>query len=402
MPVFELTLLGTFGLTALGTPRSLRSHKAQALLTYLALRPLQAHRRDTLASLLWSHVPTSQARHSLRQTISFIRSALEDVPTPLIVTEADTLRLNTPEVSVDAIRFAELASSGPGPDLRAATTAYIGELLEGVHLDEPAFDRWLAAERERLHHRAVGVFSRELQRSIDEGPIDEAIATALRLLSLDPLLEWVHRALMKLYHQQGRFGAALTQYNHCARIIEQELGVEPELETRQLLDELRRSRRQTPPADIEGSLPESAGDNGDTAILPYAPQPRIAAAPRATVIVLQATAVTRAMLERLLVPASYALVGAKTLAEALMLLNRHTNPVILIADEGPRHRTEAITAIRGTRDDVPVVVVTNEPPALPQAPAQPLRYVRRPIGADALLGAIAELLGRRAHPAAND
>ena len=120
MPVFELTLLGTFGLTALGTPRSLRSHKAQALLTYLALRPLQAHRRDTLASLLWSHVPTSQARHSLRQTISFIRSALDDVPTPLIVIEADTLRLNTPEVSVDAIRFAELASSGPGPDLRAA------------------------------------------------------------------------------------------------------------------------------------------------------------------------------------------------------------------------------------------------------------------------------------------
>ena len=132
-------------------------------------------------------MPASQARHSLRQTISFIRSALDDVPTPLIVTEADTLRLNTPEVSVDADpRFAELASSGPGPDLRAATTAYIGELLEGVHLDEPAFDRWLAAERERLHHRAVAVFSRELQRSIDEGPVDEAIATALRLLSLDP------------------------------------------------------------------------------------------------------------------------------------------------------------------------------------------------------------------------
>ena len=101
--------------------------------------------------------------------------------------------------------------AGRVPDLRAATATYIGELLEGVHLDEPAFDRWLAAERERLHHRAVGVFSRELQRSIDEGPVDDAIATALRLLSLDPLLEWVHRALMKLYHQQGRFGAALTQ-----------------------------------------------------------------------------------------------------------------------------------------------------------------------------------------------
>jgi DNA-binding SARP family transcriptional activator len=168
MPVFELTLLGTFGLNALGAPRSLRSHKAQALLAYLALRPLQAHRRDTLASLLWSHVPMSQARHSLRQTISFIRGALDDVPTPLIVTEADTVRLNTPAVSVDALRFAQLASNASGADLRVAAIAYIGDLLEGVHLDEPAFDRWLAAEREQLRHRAVGVFTRELQRCIEE------------------------------------------------------------------------------------------------------------------------------------------------------------------------------------------------------------------------------------------
>src|SRR4051812_896537 len=143
MPVFELTLLGTFGLTAVGTPRSLRSHKAQALLAYLALRPLQAHRRDTLASLLWSHVPASQARHSLRQTISFIRSALDDVPTALIVPEADTVRLNTAAVSVDALRFVQLAANASGADLREAAAAYVGDLLEGVHLDEPAFDRWL-------------------------------------------------------------------------------------------------------------------------------------------------------------------------------------------------------------------------------------------------------------------
>ena len=138
----------------------------------------------------------------------------------------------------------ELASSGPGPDLRAATAAYIGELLEGVHLDEPAFDRWLAAERERLHHRAVGVFSRELQRASTKARSTRRSPPRFDCSRSNPLLEWVHRALMKLYHQQGRFGAALTQSNHCARIIEQELGVEPELETRQLLDELRKK----PPA----------------------------------------------------------------------------------------------------------------------------------------------------------
>jgi len=400
MPVFELTLLGTFGLTAVGTPRSLRSHKAQALLAYLALRPLQAHRRDTLASILWSRVPTSQARHSLRQTISSIRSTLDDVPTPLIATEADTVRLNTPAVSVDALRFLQLASNASAADVREAAAVYIGDLLEGVHLEEPAFDRWLAGEREQLHHRAVGVFSRELQRCIDEGSADDAIGAALRLLALDPVLEWVHRTLMKLYDQQGRLGAAVTQYNNCARIIQQELGVEPELETRQLWEELLAKRRHRPSATLAETQPESASAQESTGVLAPAPRQRASVSPRATVIAVQANAVTRAMLERVLVPASYALVGARTPAEALALLERHANPVILISDGAPECG-DAISALRNKRDDVPIVVLTAQPPKVTQPQAEPLRYVRRPIGADALLGAIAELLTRQSPPPAS-
>ena len=296
----------------------------------------------------------------------------------------------------------QLASTASGADLRQAAAAYIGDLLEGVHLDEPAFDRWLAAEREQLHHRAVSVLSREQKRCIDEGSVDEAIAAALCLLALDPVLEWVHRTLMTLYDQQGRLGAALTQYNNCARIIQQELGVEPEQETRQLWEELLAKRRHGPSPPVAAPQSESASAQEGTGVLPpSALRQRASASPRATVIVLQATSVTRAMLERVLVPASYALVGARTLADALTLANRHANPVILISDEGAPERREAITALWGERDDIPVVVLTAEPPKPTETPAQPLRYVRRPIGADALLGAIAELLARQSQPPAS-
>jgi DNA-binding SARP family transcriptional activator/CheY-like chemotaxis protein len=399
MKEFELRVLGTFHLAAGADSRPLRSQKAQALLTYLALRPLQTHRRDAVASLLWGRVTASQARHSLRQTISFIRQSLEDVATPLILSEFDTIRLNVPAVSVDALRFAELAHGGLPPDLRAATEAYVGELLEGVHLNENGFDNWLASERARLHHLAIEVFSRQLQYFVETGPVEDAIGSALRLLALDPLLEWVHRALMQLYEKQGRHGAALQQYNQCARVIQQELGIEPDTETRRVYDAILARRARSAPVSL--ALPSRAaarpsGPDGDS--LPESDPPAL---PRASVVVVRATAVTGAMLERVLVPAGYALVVVRTLAEALALVQRLTNPIVVTADDSRRRRGEVITAVRAQRQDVPVVVITTESPQLPPSSEPRLGYVRRPIRAEALLDTIAGLLGQSQHPRSN-
>jgi len=60
-----------------------------------------------------------------------------------------------------------------------------------------------------------------------EGQIEAGIQTALRLLALDPLQEAVHRALIELYAEQGRFGAAVQQYQSCRTTLERELGIAP-------------------------------------------------------------------------------------------------------------------------------------------------------------------------------
>ena len=62
----RLALLGGLHITAGGRGLAgLTSHKARALLCYLACtgRP---HSRDALTALLWSDVPESEARTSLR------------------------------------------------------------------------------------------------------------------------------------------------------------------------------------------------------------------------------------------------------------------------------------------------------------------------------------------------
>ena len=45
----------------------------------------------------------------------------------------------------------------------------------------------------------------------------------LKLLSLDPLQEHVHRALMRLYAAQGRHDAALAQYERCRHELSTQL-----------------------------------------------------------------------------------------------------------------------------------------------------------------------------------
>jgi len=77
------------------------------------------------------------------------------------------------------------------------------------------------------------------------------VKVGLRLLALDPAQEPVHRTLMRLYAQQGRLGAALRQYETCVRVLERELGLEPDAETRRLYRELLQTPTRSAPSASE-------------------------------------------------------------------------------------------------------------------------------------------------------
>src|SRR5262249_29174264 len=76
-----------------------------------------------------------------------------------------------------------------------------------------------------------------------------------------------HRALMLLYVSLGRHGAALRQYQSCVTVLERELGIEPEPETRALYQDILRRRSG-------GGAPIAAGQDA-----PPGPEPRPRLAP---------------------------------------------------------------------------------------------------------------------------
>ena len=240
MAGLKVTLLGGFEIQlASGAPLSLPTKKAQGLLAYLAIGPGQSHPRDKLASLLWGEKSDDQARGGLRQALVALRRALATVHPAALRIEGHTLALNSGGVEIDVVTFERRIAEGTPQALDQAATLYRGDLLLGFRVNEPLFEEWLVAERERLRELALGALGRLLAQQT-KAATERAIQTGVRLLSLDPLQEAVHRTVMRLYARAGRRGAALKQYQMCVGVLLRELGTEPEAETRQLYQELLR------------------------------------------------------------------------------------------------------------------------------------------------------------------
>jgi TolB-like protein len=231
--------------------------------------------REKLTALLWGDRAEEQARGSLRQALAELRRALDGVEPMPLVTDRDSVFLDARAVEVDVTAFENaIAESGPDALARAAAL-YGGDLLDGFTAAEPEFEEWLRDERVRLGGLAGDAFSRLLNHQTSVGDTEAAIATARRLLALDPLREPVHRTLMRLYAEKGDRIMAVRQYQACRDVLKDELGLEPEAETERLAAKIRSGAVAAGEADE----PATADEPSAAKPLPLPDKPSIAVLP---------------------------------------------------------------------------------------------------------------------------
>ena len=276
MAVLTIRLLGNFeARLGAGPTVAFPTKKARALLAYLVARPAQAHSRDEIAELLWGARADEQARGSLRRTLSDLRKALPLDHGEWLVSDGDTVKLDSSSIDVDVARFERLAADGEAGALEQAANLYQGEFLAGFGLHEQAFEEWLRTERERLRRLALKTLTKLLAHHTASAALDLAIQTGTRLLALDPANEPAHRALMSLYARQGRRSEALRQYRLCCEALMHDLGVRPDAATEALHRELQQ------PATIHDEVAKSAApetayeapslpDKPSIAVMPFA------------------------------------------------------------------------------------------------------------------------------------
>jgi TolB-like protein/Flp pilus assembly protein TadD len=131
-----------------------------------------------------------------------------------------------------------------------------------------AFEDWIRVERTRFHDLAVDV----LERFAGAQSGEAAIATAQRLLQLDPAREETHRLLMRLYAAAGQRAQALRQYDHCRDVLQRDLQAKPDADTERLHRQIQNETMPALPARTAAAKldPASRPENRPSiAVLPF-------------------------------------------------------------------------------------------------------------------------------------
>ena len=240
----RLALLGPAVVERAGVGVRFDTRKATALLALLAASGGEQS-RDRLTGLFWPDSADSQARSSLRRTLSVTSSAVG----PALVVSRNSVSLDRSATWCDLWEFDRLAARGDAGSLSGAAELYRDDFLAGFALRGcPEFDDWQRFVAEDLRQRFGGVLAGLVAARIAGGELEAALQSARRWLALDPLHEPAHQTLMKLYAWTDRRAAALRQYRSCVRVLERELGVTPLSETTSLYQEIRAGQLAAPPA----------------------------------------------------------------------------------------------------------------------------------------------------------
>lgn len=246
----EFSVLGGVQARRDGEALRLGGPRQRALLALLLLadgRPVPA---DRLIDELWHGKPPPGAAGTLQSYVSRLRSALG--ANGAIAGNESGYHLDVDEQSVDARRFERLVDEGHAALERDAAQRALERfeaalaLWTGTPFGDVGDEGSLRAAADRLadvRHRArEGLVAAKLQLGSGEELIDELES----LVAEHPYRERLWQHLMLALYRAGRQADALAAYQRARGILNEQLGLEPSDELKQL--EAAILRHDVPPA----------------------------------------------------------------------------------------------------------------------------------------------------------
>jgi len=238
--MLELNLLGVPEVTLDGQALTFTRRGSIALLAYLALSR-RAHAREALATLLAGDSFEEQARKYLSNVLVDLRQQVGEY---IVATRQSVAFDRSRPFRLDVAEFQTRAAacqhSSSLTELEAAIDLYRDEFLAGLTLSgTPDFESWQLAQREELRGQYMQLLRNHVELSMRHGAWHSGIQSARRILAEEPWLDETHRQLILMLAHSGQRHAALAQYQACRRMLREELGVDPSLETAALFNRLR-------------------------------------------------------------------------------------------------------------------------------------------------------------------
>ena len=217
------------GAEALGGPRP------RALLRALLLAGGETVSPDRLIEAVWPEEPPDSARHALHVHLSQLRKAIPG-GSERLVTEPGGYRAAVGPEELDSLRFQRLAREGRERLAAGDPRAAAGLLDEALGLWRGAIECAGPGDPDvlRLGELRLATTEDRLAAALELGRHREAVSELERLVREQPLRERPRGLLMLALYRGGRQAAALAVYREGQRLLDEELGLEPGPELREL------------------------------------------------------------------------------------------------------------------------------------------------------------------------
>ncbi|MEO1324776.1 MAG: BTAD domain-containing putative transcriptional regulator [Pseudomonadota bacterium] len=256
-----------------GTPVPIAGAKTQGLLAFLALSMEMPVPRDRIIDLFWGDRFSDQARQSLRQALAKLRRVLPSDGLDVILVDQDRIGLNPAAISVDADRFGKLSQSDVADEVFEALSLLIGPLLDGFFGQRPAFEDWIASERQRFNEMAAGILERAVDIAARRGDTKSALAHARHLVDIEPWSDKAQLVLLRLMAQTGNRAGAIQAFNTYDELLQRELGISAGAELCALMSQIRGetiSVAHHTPSLPTVDMPTDIGGRTSIALVPFA------------------------------------------------------------------------------------------------------------------------------------
>jgi DNA-binding SARP family transcriptional activator len=237
-PAPEFRLLGPLEVCVGGRTVPVRAGKHRALLASLVLRANRPVTVDELVQRLWGDFPPARTRGTLQTYVMRLRQALGDPS--LIRTVPEGYQIRVPVAQIDVHRFTATAAA-------ARLAAARDDLTTAAVRFADAISTWrgpalVDVPSELLHQVEVPRFTEQYLRVLEDRAEIElrlgnhaTLVPALRGLTGEhPLRERLWGQLMLALYRSSRQGDALEAFHEVGKVLDEQLGVGPSDELREL------------------------------------------------------------------------------------------------------------------------------------------------------------------------
>ena len=243
----EFRVLGNVEVVTDEKPIALDGRKSRELLAFLVLHANEPMPASRLVEALWGDDAPLTVDASLRVAVAKLRKALEPIGArEWLETSTSGYVLQIEPDAVDARRFEMLAAEGRAAiesDRFADAAASLGEALglwRGDPYPEIAESADAAAERRRLGSRRLDVQDDLSEAQLALGRHEGLVPELEVLLEQQPTRERRAAQLMLALYRCGRQTDALDVYGRTRAALNDELGLEPGRELRELQQQILR------------------------------------------------------------------------------------------------------------------------------------------------------------------